>query len=89
MIFKIDNIDITPYIARGGVRWTRADVDGPLRRAVTGRFTVTAARRSWSANASENEYAATGVSGNGLGAIKARNIKALQTRFRGGAIVYS
>lgn len=29
MIFKIDNIDITPYIAKGGVRWTRADVDGP------------------------------------------------------------
>jgi hypothetical protein len=29
MTFKINGVDITPYIAHGGVKWTRADVDGP------------------------------------------------------------
>lgn len=29
MILEIDGIDITPYIAFGGVKWTRSDVDAP------------------------------------------------------------
>ena len=29
MTFKIDNVDITPYIAQGGIKWSRNDVDGP------------------------------------------------------------
>ena len=29
MVFKINGIDITPYIAKQGVKWTRNDVDGP------------------------------------------------------------
>lgn len=29
MTFTIDGIDMTPYIAFGGVKWTRNDVDGP------------------------------------------------------------
>lgn len=28
MILKIDGLDITPYIAFGGVKWQRSDVDG-------------------------------------------------------------
>lgn len=27
MVLRIDNIDITPYIAFGGVKWQRADID--------------------------------------------------------------
>jgi len=27
--FKINGVDITPFIAARGVKWTRADVDGP------------------------------------------------------------
>ena len=29
MVLKINNVDITPYIAFGGVKWSRYDVDGP------------------------------------------------------------
>lgn len=29
MTFAIDGVDITPYIAFGGLKWQRADVDGP------------------------------------------------------------
>lgn len=29
MVFKINEVDITPYIAFGGLSWQRADVDGP------------------------------------------------------------
>lgn len=29
MTFKINNIDITPYIAFGGLSWQREDIDGP------------------------------------------------------------
>lgn len=29
MVLKINNTDIVPYIAFGGVKWTRNDVDGP------------------------------------------------------------
>lgn len=29
MVFKVNGIDITPYIAKQGVKWTRNDVDGP------------------------------------------------------------
>lgn len=28
MTFKINNVDITPYIAHGGVKWQKTDVDG-------------------------------------------------------------
>lgn len=28
MVLKIDGIDIVPYIAYGGVKWQRSDVDG-------------------------------------------------------------
>lgn len=28
MVFKIGNTDITPYIAFGGIKWSRNDVDG-------------------------------------------------------------
>ena len=28
-VLKIDGVDITPYIASGGVKWQRSDVDGP------------------------------------------------------------
>lgn len=28
MILEIDGVDITPYIAYGGVQWQRSDVDG-------------------------------------------------------------
>ena len=27
MVLKIDGIDITPYIAHGGVKWQRSDID--------------------------------------------------------------
>ena len=29
MILKIGGTDITPYIAFGGVKWTRSDIDSP------------------------------------------------------------
>lgn len=29
MVFKIGGVDITPYIAFGGIKWSRNDVDGP------------------------------------------------------------
>lgn len=29
MVFKINGLDMTPYIAFGGLKWTRNDVDGP------------------------------------------------------------
>lgn len=29
MVLKVDGIDITPYIAKQGVKWSRNDVDGP------------------------------------------------------------
>lgn len=29
MVFKINGVDITPYIAFGGLKWQRSDVDGP------------------------------------------------------------
>lgn len=29
MEFKINGLDITPYIASGGLQWQREDVDGP------------------------------------------------------------
>lgn len=29
MTLRIDGVDITPYIAFGGVKWSRNDVDGP------------------------------------------------------------
>lgn len=29
MVCKIDGVDITPYIAYGGFKWQRSDVDGP------------------------------------------------------------
>lgn len=29
MIFSIDGVDITPYIAHGGIKWSRNDVEGP------------------------------------------------------------
>jgi len=33
----IDGVDVTPYIAHQGVKWTRSDVDGPnAGRTITG-----------------------------------------------------
>ena len=29
MVFSIDGVDILPYIAYGGLKWQRSDVDGP------------------------------------------------------------
>ena len=29
MTFKIDGLDVTPYIAFGGLAWRRSDADGP------------------------------------------------------------
>lgn len=29
MVFKINGTDITPYIATGGLQWSRNDLDGP------------------------------------------------------------
>nr|DAT70870.1 MAG TPA: hypothetical protein [Caudoviricetes sp.] len=29
MVFKINGTDITPYIANGGLQYTRNDLDGP------------------------------------------------------------
>ena len=29
MVFTIGGVDITPYIAFGGIKWSRNDVDGP------------------------------------------------------------
>lgn len=29
MVFKINNIDICPYVAHGGFKWQRSDVDAP------------------------------------------------------------
>ena len=31
MVLKIDGTDIVPYIAYGGVKWQRSDVDGTCR----------------------------------------------------------
>lgn len=28
MTFQVDGVDLTPYIASGGIQWTRNDVDG-------------------------------------------------------------
>lgn len=37
MVFKIDGTDITPYIANGGLQYTRNDLDGPnAGRALNG-----------------------------------------------------
>lgn len=37
MVFSINGTDITPYIAFGGLKWQRADVDGPnAGRAMNG-----------------------------------------------------
>ena len=29
MILEVNNIDLVPYIALGGVKWTRSDIDAP------------------------------------------------------------
>lgn len=29
MVFEVNGIDMVPYIAFGGLKWQRADVDGP------------------------------------------------------------
>lgn len=29
MVFKVNGVDMTHYIAYGGLKWQRADVDGP------------------------------------------------------------
>lgn len=29
MVFTIDGVDILPYIAYKGLKWTRSDIDGP------------------------------------------------------------
>lgn len=29
MVFKINNVDVTPYIANEGLQWSRNDVDSP------------------------------------------------------------
>lgn len=29
MLFKVNGLDITPYIAHGGIKWSRNDLDGP------------------------------------------------------------
>lgn len=29
MVFRINGTDITPYIASGGLKWSRNDLDGP------------------------------------------------------------
>lgn len=29
MVMKITGVDITPYIAFGGLKWQRSDIDGP------------------------------------------------------------
>ena len=53
MTFQIGGVDITPYIAYGGLKWQRADVDGPNagrdlngnlirdRKAIKYRFDIT------------------------------------------------
>ena len=39
MVFKINGTDITPYVAWGGLKWQRADVDGPnAGRDMTGNL---------------------------------------------------
>lgn len=29
MVFQVNGVDMTPYIAHGGLSWQRSDVDGP------------------------------------------------------------
>ena len=29
MVLTVNNVDMTPYIAFGGVKWTRSDIDSP------------------------------------------------------------
>jgi len=29
MILEVNNVDLVPYIAQGGVKWTRSDIDAP------------------------------------------------------------
>ncbi len=37
MYFKIGNLDMTPFIAYGGLKWTRSDIDAPnTGRALSG-----------------------------------------------------
>ena len=37
MILKVDGLDMVPYIAYGGLKWQRSDVDGPnAGRALNG-----------------------------------------------------
>lgn len=39
MVLKIDGIDMTPYIAHGGVKWQRSDVDSSeAGRSLDGRL---------------------------------------------------
>ena len=53
MVFKIDGTDITPYIANGGLQYTRNDLDGPnAGRALDGtmyRDRVTT-KNKWAVN---------------------------------------
>lgn len=39
MVLKIDGVDITPFIAHGGVKWQRADIDvAPTGRSLSGEL---------------------------------------------------
>lgn len=39
MVFEINGVDITPYIAFNGIKWSRNDVDGPnAGRAMDGNM---------------------------------------------------
>ena len=39
MVFKINGVDIAPYVASGGFKWTRSDIDEPNSgRNMSGRM---------------------------------------------------
>lgn len=40
MTFKVNNVDLTPYIAKQGIKWTRNDIDGPNAGRTQGNATM-------------------------------------------------
>lgn len=51
MIFKINGVDIVPFIAFGGIKWQREDIDGPgAGRDLTGDLRRNRIATKWRAD---------------------------------------
>lgn len=40
MTFKVNNVNLAPYIAKQGIKWTRNDIDGPNAGRTQGNATM-------------------------------------------------